>query len=162
MSTHDDIRAKIDRIERFPDELEQVVADLSDAALDHRPPPREWSVRQIVHHLPDSHANAFIRMKLALTENDPTIRPYDQAAFAELPDGLNGPLDLSLPLLRGLHQRWSYLMRRLDDADWARTFQHPEYGPFTLASLLDTYVEHCDIHLDQIARALADYDRATT
>lgn len=158
MHTPEERSAKIDRIEQFPDELETAVVRLDDAALDFRPEGREWSVRQIVHHLVDSHANAFIRMKLALTEDDPTIRPYDQAAFAELPDSLHGPLSFSLMTLRGLHHRWAYLMRSLDEGDWARTFQHPEYGPFTLASLLDTYNEHCEIHLDQIARALAAYD----
>ena len=150
---------RITRIERFPDELDAAVTALTDAQLSFRPAPREWSVRQIVHHLADSHANAFIRLKLALTEDNPTIRPYDQAAFAELPDTLEAPLSLSLPFIRALHARWGYLWRSLDEAAWARTFQHPEYGPFTLTRLLDTYVEHCDIHLDQIARALADYDR---
>jgi hypothetical protein len=158
MHTPEERNAKIARIERFPDELEAAVSGLNDTALDFRPQGREWSVRQVVHHLVDSHANAFIRTKLALTEDDPTIRPYDQAAFAELPDSLHGPLSLSLPIIRGLHNRWAYLLRALEDGDWARTFQHPEYGPFTLASLLDTYNEHCDIHLDQIARALADYE----
>ena len=150
---------RIDRIERFPDELETAVTRLSESQLSFRPAPREWSVRQIVHHLGDSHANAFIRMKLALTEDNPTVRPYDQAAFAELPDTLEAPVSLSLLFIRSLHARWVYLMRSLDETAWARTFQHPEYGPFTLTRLLDTYVEHCDIHLDQIARALADYDR---
>lgn len=150
---------RIARIERFPMELEAAVSGLTEAQLAFRPAPREWCVRQIVHHLADSHANAFIRLKLALTEENPTIRPYDQAAFAELPDSLAAPLELSLPFIRALHARWAYLFRSLDEAAWARTFQHPEYGPFTLTRLLDTYVEHCDIHLDQIARALADYER---
>jgi hypothetical protein len=150
---------RIARLERFPDELEAVVSGLTEAQLSFRPAPREWSVRQIVHHLADSHANAFIRLKLALTEDNPTIRPYDQEAFAELPDTLDAPISLSLPFIRALHARWAYLFHRLDEAAWARTFQHPEYGPFTLARLLDTYVEHCDIHLDQIARALADHAR---
>ena len=150
---------RITRIERFPDELEAAVAGLTDAQLAFRPAPREWSVRQIVHHLADSHANAFIRLKLALTEDNPTIRPYDQAAFAELPDTLDAPLALSLPFIRALHARWGYLLRTLDEAAWARTYHHPEDGLFTLTRQLDSYVEHCDIHLDQIARALADYQR---
>ncbi len=157
MNTPEQRTAKIARIARFPDELEAAVSGLDAAALDFRPEGREWSVRQIVHHLVDSHANAFIRMKLALTEDNPTVRPYDQAAFAELADSLHGPLELSLPIIRALHARWAYLLRSLADTDWVRTFQHPEYGQFTLKSLLDTYNEHCDIHLDQIARALAAY-----
>lgn len=154
-----DYAERIARIELFPDELEAAVTGLSEAQLSFQPAPREWSVRQIVHHLADSHANAFIRMKLALTEDNPTIRPYDQEAFAELPDTLGAPIGLSLVFLRALHARWGYLMQSLDASAWERTFQHPEYGPFTLVRLLDTYVEHCDIHLDQIARALADYER---
>lgn len=148
---------QIARIERFPDDLEAAVAGLDDAALDFRPPPREWSVRQNVHHLADSHMNAFIRLKLALTEDNPTIRPYDQDAFAELDDTRIAPLELSLPLLRTLHRRWAYLLRSLDEAAWERTYLHPVDGPFTLQSQLDSYVAHCDGHLDQIARALAAY-----
>lgn len=149
-------RANIDRIARFPDELEAAVSGLSAAALDHRPA-GEWSVRQNVHHLADSHSSAYFRLKLALTEDHPTIRPYDQDAFAELPDTSTAPLELSLTLLRGLHQRWAYLLRALDDAAWARTYVHPDSGQHTVDDLLKSYAAHCDAHLDQISRALADY-----
>ena len=85
-------------------------------------------MRQVVHHLPDSHLNAYTRIKLALTEEEPTIRPYEEARWAELPDARSGPIDPSLALLEFLHQRWLLLLRNLRPADFARRFRHPEHG----------------------------------
>lgn len=145
--------ALIEKIRCLPEQVEAAVANLSDAQLDFQPAPREWSVRQIVHHLADSHMNAFIRLKLALTEDHPTIKPYNQEAFAELPDGKSAPLEISLAILRGLHARWVIVLESLTEEQWALGFSHPEYGEFTLDSQLVTYAEHGEIHLNQIAEA---------
>jgi hypothetical protein len=152
MTTPAERAAKIETIRCLPEQLEAAVSGLTDAQLDFRPSPREWSVRQVVHHLVDSHSNAFTRLKLALTEDRPTIKPYDQEAFAELPDSLQAPLEMSLAILRGLHARWVFLWNRLTDEQWARGYLHPEYGEYvTIDGILDTYANHCTVHLNQIA-----------
>lgn len=118
-------QAGIEALRALPGELNAAVAGLSDAQLDT--PYREggWTVRQVVHHLPDSHLNAFVRMKLVLTEHEPVIKPWSEADWAELPDSF-GPLAPSLDLLSGLHARWVQLYRSLSEPDWARTFVHPQ------------------------------------
>src|SRR6476661_9021508 len=118
----------IDQIAALPGELRRAVSGLDDGKLDT--PYREggWTVRQVVHHLPDSHLNAYTRFKLALTENEPTIKPYDEARWAELPDVLATPVDTSLTLLECLHRRWVLLLRELSPSDLSRRFKHPEHG----------------------------------
>ena len=128
------------------------VAGLAAGQLDT--PYREggWTVRQVVHHLPDSHLNAYTRMKLALTEEEPTIKPYEEARWAELPDARGGDIEPSLRLLESLHQRWLMLLRDLKPADFDRQFRHPEHGRiFKLSETLALYAWHGRHHVAHIS-----------
>lgn len=137
----------IGRIEAHPGNIRRAVDGLSKEQLDT--PYREggWTVRQVVHHLADSHLNAYLRFKLGLTEDTPTIRPYDQDAWAATGEASTGSLDLSLPLLEGLHRRWAVLLKTLSDSDFRRTVHHPEMDAnLTLDELLELYGWHCGHH----------------
>jgi hypothetical protein len=112
-------------IAALPAALRAAVAGLSDEQLDTPYRPEGWSVRQVVHHLPDSHMNSYVRFRLALTEDNPTVKPYDEALWAELPDAKSLPPELSLRLLEALHQRWVTLLEALTPEQYARTFEHP-------------------------------------
>jgi hypothetical protein len=147
-------QAMIAVIENFPAELEALVQDLSDADLRTHYLEHEWTIAQNVHHVADSHMNSFIRLKLALTEDTPTIKPYDQDAWAVTAD-YDPPIAVSLGLLRGLHERWCILWNSLDDSQWVRSFRHPQLGLLTLEDHLEVYRDHCWAHLDQIQRTLA-------
>ena len=141
--------ARIEAIAALPAELHAAVGDLTEAQVDTPYRPGGWTVRQVVHHIADSHANAYIRFKLALTENDPVIKPYDEARWAELADsGL--PIENSLRLTEALHKRWSTVLRSLVPADFARTFQHPERGSLSLDAALASYVWHGRHHTAHI------------
>jgi hypothetical protein len=150
-----DIHEKIDVLRRFPDQAAALIDGLSEAQLTAHPLEGEWSVAQNIHHCADSHMNSYIRLKLILTEDNPTLKPYDQETWAETPDSTNPDVATSLALLRGLHARWTLLFASLSDDQWTRTGYHPEYGSITPAGLLDTYVDHCQAHLDQIERTIA-------
>jgi len=140
----------IQAIAAVPANLRKAVSGLNDAQLDTPYRPDGWTVRQVVHHVPDSHLNAFVRMKLALTEDHPTIKPYDEALWAGLRMP-HSPIDVSLRLLDALHERWVALMNALDDAAWARTWHHPENGrTFTLENLLQIYAWHGPHHVAHI------------
>ncbi len=152
--TPEERRAKIDRIRRFPTELEAMVDGLSDHELYTAFIPNEWSVAQNVHHLPDSHMNAYVRTRLILTEDKPNLKGYQQAAWAELAD-YKLPITPSQVLLRNLHVRWCALFDSLTDADFARTGMHSEIGEINLDDILQTYSNHCDAHTEQIIRTLA-------
>jgi hypothetical protein len=153
MSSPQERAAHIDNLRRLPDQLAAAVAGWTDAQLDARPDPREWSARQIVHHVADSHMNAFIRTKLALAEDKPTIRPYDQEVWAELIDTTQPPIEESLLILRGLHARWVRLWESLSESDFRRTYFHPEANSdVTLDEQLATYSQHGLDHIDQIRR----------
>lgn len=139
----------INTIAETPAKLQSAVAGLNDQQLDTPYRPNGWSVRQVVHHLADSHFNSFTRFKLALTEQEPTIKPYDEKSWAELPDSKT-PIELSLPLLDGLHKRWIVLLNSLTPADWQRTFRHPERGTMTLSDNLQLYAWHGRHHVAHI------------
>src|SRR5262249_35873990 len=109
-----------------------------------------WTVRQVVHHVPDSHMNAYIRFKLALTEDEPTIKPYMEDRWAMLPDTANTPPEVSLSLMDTLHDRWVRLLRSLEPGDWKRAFQHPEMGRMPLEKNLALYAWHARHHVAQI------------
>jgi len=126
------------------------VAGLDDRQLDTPYRPGGWTVRQVVHHVPDSHMNAYIRFKLAVTEDTPVIKPYDQTKWAELPDAKTLPVEVSLGLLEGLHERWAALLRSFSDADFARTLRHPELGILRLDQYVTMYAWHCRHHAAHI------------
>lgn len=150
-ATPADRRERIARIEAAPARLRAAVAGLGDEQL--ATPYREggWTVRQVVHHVPDSHLNAVARFRLALTEDRPTIKPYDESAWAELPDARSAPIEVSLRLLEALHERWVGLLRGMSDADFGRELRHPENpGPFDLDRLLALYAWHGEHHAAQI------------
>lgn len=136
-------------IAELPAQLRAAVAGLSEAQLDTPYRPSGWTVRQVVHHVADSHANGFIRSKLALTEDTPTIKPYDEAAWAELPDA-RLPIDVSLRMLDAFHERWTALLRALPAARFAVPYQHPESGPQTLDTSISTYSWHGRHHVAHI------------
>lgn len=133
-----------------PARLRAAVEGLSPERLDTPYRPGGWTVRQVVHHLPDSHMNAYTRLKLALTEDEPTIKPYDEAAWALLEDSRSTPLEVSLTLLETLHDRWVRLMRALGPADFARTLRHPEMGTMRVDALVGLYAWHGRHHVAHI------------
>jgi hypothetical protein len=141
----------IGEIAGAPAQLRTAVAGLSPAQLDTPYRPDGWTVRQVVHHLPDSHLNAYTRIKLALTEEEPTIKPYEEARWAELPDARTGPVEPSLALFESLHQRWLLLLRNLRAPDFARQFRHPEHDRvFGLDEVLAMYAWHGKHHVAHI------------
>jgi len=142
-------RGFIDAIAETPARLKAAVAGLNDQQLDTPYRPGGWTVRQVVHHLPDSHLNSIVRFKLALTENEPTIKPYDEARWAELADA-KAPIDVSIQLLEALHGRWVLLLNSLTPEDWQRTFRHPERGTMTLNDTLQLYAWHGRHHVAHI------------
>src|SRR6266446_2587870 len=129
----------IDEIAEAPARMRAAVAGLTPQQLDTPYRPGGWTVRQVVHHVPESHMNSYIRFKLALTENEPTIKPYDEALWAELADTRATPIEVSLTLLDSLHGRWVPLLRSLSEADFARRFRHPELGMVRLDRNLALY-----------------------
>jgi hypothetical protein len=137
----------IEQIAALPTQIREAVARLGDARLDT--PYREggWTARQVVHHLVDSHVNSYCRFRLALTEDRPTIRPYDEKAWAELEDARTGAVDLSLDLLEALHRRWVVLLRAMNPEDFDREFVHPERGPMSLKTNVRLYAWHGRHHL---------------
>jgi hypothetical protein len=140
----------IDKIAQTPASLKAAISGLTPAQLDTPYRPEGWTVRQVVHHLPDSHMNAYVRFKLALTENEPTIKPYDEALWARLPDSRDTPIEVSLALLTALHERWVTLLRGMRPEEFARRVNHPEIGIVTLDSFLDTYAWHGQHHVAHI------------
>lgn len=149
--TADERQSMLADIAATPARMRAAVAGLSDAQLDT--PYREggWTLRQVVHHVPDSHLNAYCRLKLALTEEQPTIRPYDEATWAELADSKVTPVEVSLTLLESLHARWVGLLQSLKPEDFRRTFRHPEHqGTPTIDWLVAMYAWHGRHHTGHI------------
>ena len=142
----------IEEIATAPARLRDAVRGLDEAQLDTPYRPGGWTVRQTVHHLADSHMNSFMRWRLALTETEPTIRPYDQAAWGELADSRIAPVELSLHLIENLHARWVVLLKNLSGADLARSFHHPELGVVRLDTNLALYAWHGRHHTAHITR----------
>jgi hypothetical protein len=139
----------INRIQFLPERLRGATQNLTEAHLDT--PYREggWTVRQVVHHVADSHLNAYTRTRLALTEDVPTIKPYDQDAWALLPD-YTLPIEVSLRIIEGLHLRWEAMWRNLPGSAFERTFFHPDNGMTSLDDALQSYANHGDNHMKQI------------
>ena len=144
--------AHVETLRQLPDRLRAAVNGLNDSQLDT--PYREggWTIRQVVHHFADSHSNSVIRFKNALTEDWPTIKPYDENAWAELPDSKSLPIDGSLDFIQALHARWVALLESMSEADFARGMVHPERGRFDLATTLAIYEWHSRHHVAHITR----------
>lgn len=141
----------ISSIESLPERLRGAVAGLTERQWQTPYRPGGWTVHQLVHHIADSHLNAYTRFKLALTEDEPTIKPYDEAAWAELPDTRDTPSEVSLSLVDALHRRWAALLRGIPEPAFSRTVRHPEHGRiFTLDQMLGQYAWHSDHHLAHI------------
>lgn len=147
-------RACIEEIRSLPAQLQEAVSGLDEEQLGRSYREGGWNVRQIVHHIADSHANAYVRMRLIATEDHPTLKPYDQDEWAALADYAMPP-DVSLDLIRGLHTRWAVFLESLPEESWGRTAYHPENGEVSMESLLRTYADHGNQHLDQIGRAVS-------
>jgi hypothetical protein len=154
--TADQRRGCIERIEAAPSLVRRAVEGLTASQLDTPYRDGGWTVRQVVHHLPDSHLNAYTRFRLALTEPTPTIRPYFEHLWAELPDARTAPTEISLALLEALHRRWTLLLRSLDPAQWEIRYMHPEHGrEWTLDEALAMYAWHGEHHTAHITRLRA-------
>lgn len=140
----------ISTLAALPEKLRAAVKGLSDAQLDT--PYREggWTVRQLVHHIADSHMNSYIRMRFALTEDWPAIKAYDESEWARLPDARTAPIELSLDLIEGLHGRWALLLRSLTPEQWQRGYVHPQSGRQTLAEAVALYEWHSRHHTAHI------------
>ncbi|WP_230199094.1 YfiT family bacillithiol transferase [Risungbinella massiliensis] len=138
----------------FPEKLSQEVTKLTATQLEKQYRPDSWTVRQLVHHLADSHINSYTRFRLALTEDNPIVRTYEEGKWAELTDAQNGPIDVSLQLLEAIHTRWANLATSLSEEDWKRTWQHPESGEGTLADMMGLYVWHSNHHFSHIQLAI--------
>jgi len=141
----------IDEIAATPAALRAAVTGLSRDQLETRYRAGGWTVKQVVHHVPDSHMNAYSRFKLALTEDEPTIKPYDEAKWAELPDSQKVAAEVSLRLVEAIHERWVPLLRSMDSADFRRGFRHPDHGRvLTLQQVLGLYAWHGRHHVAHI------------
>ncbi len=146
----EELSQAINVIEAAPGTFRAAVAGLSTGQLDTPYRPEGWTVRQVIHHVPDSHVNMYVRFRLALTEEEPVIKPYPEALWAELPDARTGPVEVSLDLLDALHRRWVLLMRAVEPAAWSRVFRHPERGVVRLDQSVAMYAWHCRHHLAHI------------
>jgi uncharacterized damage-inducible protein DinB len=140
----------ISAVAAAPARLRDAVRGLDEQQLDTPYRPGGWTVRQVVHHLPDSHLNAYIRFKLALTEDTPTIKPYAEARWAELPDSRTTPVETSLTMMGALHDRWMHVLRAMQPSDFARSVVHPENGPMSLDLMLQLYAWHGAHHTAHI------------
>ena len=150
--TSDQRRAAIDTIAGTPSQLRAAVRGLNDTQFDTPYRPGGWTVRQVIHHVPDSHANAYCRFKLALTEDTPTIKPYDESAWAQLEDSRSTPIETSLTLLDVLHDRWVRVLRAMTSSDFSRRLNHPDNGIMSLDQLLAMYAWHGPHHVAHVTR----------
>lgn len=154
--SQENITQWIEIIEELPAKLDMLVRNLTDVQLDTPYRPGGWTVRQVVHHLPDSHVNSYIRFKWTLTEDKPTIKPYHEDRWAELPDAF-GPIDNALELLQAIHKKWVIVLRSLSEKDLKKTFIHPESGKErSLDWNIGMYAWHCEHHYAHIENLLKE------
>lgn len=147
----EDLRSQfIGTIEGLPKKLREAVAGLSEEQLETAYRPDGWTVKQVVHHVADSHANSFIRFKLGITEDVPAIKPYMEDKWAELADSKHAPIELSLSMIDGLHARWGLILNAMSAEDFERNLFHPEHGEVSLNYMLSLYDWHCRHHLAHI------------
>ena len=149
--SEEDIQNMITAIEKFPARLKMLLLGMKDEHLDTRYREEGWTVRQVVHHIADSHMQAYIRFKLALTEDKPTIKPYNEKAWAEMIDSKTLPISVSLGILTGIHERWTTILRSMDSESFHRTFFHPEHMKMhSLYEILAMYAWHGNHHYEHI------------
>ena len=141
-------------LESTPATFRSLAEGLSGRDLDQPYRPGGWTLRQVFHHVPDSHINAYVRMKLAATEESPQVKTYDEGRWAELGEARTAPIEMSLMLLEGLHQRWTAFLRSLSSADWRRVFLHRDWGAVTIDDGLVMYSWHCRHHAAHIAAGI--------
>jgi len=141
-------------LEATPSRLRSLVSGLTDAQLDTPYRPGGWTVRQVVHHVPDSHMNAYVRMKLAVTEDRPAIKTYEEGLWAELPEAKAAPVAMSLDLLDALHRRWVAFLRALPEREFQKAFSHPEWGVVSVGEAIAMYAWHCRHHTEHIRLAI--------
>jgi hypothetical protein len=146
--------AAIAAIARTPGELTTLVTGLNARQLETPYRPGGWTIRQVVNHVPDSHMNAYIRMKLAVTSDSPRINAYDEVQWAEMEDGRHGPPEVSLALLEALHVRWTTFLRHLAPDGWRRAYVHPELGPVSIDEAVALYAWHGRHHTAHVRQAL--------
>ncbi|QNF35908.1 putative metal-dependent hydrolase [Adhaeribacter swui] len=146
----DDLKEYITEISHLPALLRKAVKDLGEAELETPYRPGGWTIRQTVNHVADSHINSYTRFRLALTEDKPVIKPYEEQLWAELEDGKHAPVDISLLLLEALHLRWVMLLESLTPDQWQRSFVHPQSGETTLATAVGIYAWHGKHHVAHI------------
>jgi len=155
----DEKQAKIwiSEIENLPGQIKKATENLSNEELNQTYRPEGWTLRQVVHHIPDSHMNAYIRFKQAMTEDIPTIRPYYEERWAETEEARGGDIEMSVALLTGLHQRWVAFLKTLKNQDYQRKYIHPAQGKeLTLAIMLGTYAWHGKHHLAHITNTISE------
>jgi hypothetical protein len=146
----DEIKSNIQIISALPSKFMNLLGGWDEEKLDTPYRPDGWTIRQLIHHVADSHMNAYIRFRLALTEDSPTIKPYMENLWAELPDAKSAQIDLSLQLMKYIHLRWVLLMNSMDEADLARTYVHPETGRiYPLSEVIALYAWHSEHHYQQ-------------
>jgi len=148
--TDRNIKQWISTIEKFPQQLENLVEDFDDLQLDTPYRPEGWTVRQVIHHMADSHLNAYIRFKWTLTEDKPTIKVYHEDRWAILHDAKDADIDISLSLIESLHARWVYMLKNLTSDQLKRTFIHPEKKEISIVQLIAMYAWHSEHHLAHI------------
>lgn len=140
----------------LPNKLINITKELNENELLYTYRPKGWNVQKVVHHLADSHMNSFIRFKLSLTENNPTIKPYNEAMWAEMNDYSDVPIEFSLSIIHGVHARWTALLNSMEKTDFEKSFHHPESGnDMTLNEATSMYAWHCDHHYAHIKNALS-------
>jgi len=141
----------ISEISTFPSRLKNEVNHLTNEQLNTQYRPEGWTIRQVVHHCADSHMNSLIRLKLTLTEDQPTVKPYYEERWAELADSKNMPIEPSLKMIEGIHERWTVLLNNLSESDYSKIFIHPEHGKaFRIDENIGMYAWHCNHHLAHI------------
>ncbi len=149
------VNSWISDIESFPSRLNEALSNITPEQLNYAYRPNGWTIKQVVHHCVDSHINSIIRFKLALTEDQPTIRPYNQDAWISLPDATVNDISASMKILDGLHEKWAFLLKNLTQSELQKLLIHPEHkAPLTIRHFIGLYAWHCNHHLAHVLQAL--------